>query len=400
MPSTFQYNASADAPPLVPPPCASGDCSPCATDAGAFQSTSDGLASFAAPPRPTQATLLAHLPRFLASRCSVQSGVSLCGTPYLRSFDAAYVQAALAAAAAAEARHAAVPAPEAPGSIAFGGYFAPLRSQADFIAAQGSSRRLADVFSKTVGRRVYVFSPFLPFFEAYPGLRDRAAASLLAACMCAFVFSWLALRSAPAAAALAAVVGASAVQLAWLSSVAVGTTLNALSLANIAALPGLALQFSIHIAARAVAARQLGGSASEAAAAGLQGAGGLVLRGVAATKLVGVAALCFSQTPVFRKYYLGQYALLLLLCFANALITLPCLLAMLLPAGVAAPEQPAPVPRREWAAVRRPAEAFRAEARKKGGDTEGGVSEPLLQGAERSDEEGDAAQSQALKDKD
>jgi len=148
------------------------------------------------------------------------------------------------------------------------------------------------------------------------------------------------------------------VQAAAASGLLWGVQLNALSLANLCAAAGLATEFTVHIAARAASASRRGAGALAAAAAGLDGIGGRVCRGVVATKCIGVLFLAFASTPLFAKYYFRMYATTLVICAVNALVLLPVLLAALLPERGIAPEAPISSPRvalRVWTTVRKAA---------------------------------------------
>ncbi len=319
----------------------SGPGAPWAPAPGAWQPLAAAGVGSGGPPRPTRATFEAHLPLFLASRCSAALQVSLCGTPYTSALDARYTAWAAAALAAAPAPP---PAP-APGVAAsrLAGFHAPLRTQADFIAARGAAGALADALGAELGVALYPYSPFYIFFEQYGGLRSRAAATLAAAVAAAALAAGAALRSARGAAAVAAAVGGTALCLGG-ACAAGGISLNALSLANLSAAAGIATEFCIHIAARACAAGAAGAAPPAAAAAGLRAAGGVVARGVVATKAIGVACLGLARTRVFRTYYFAMYGALVALAAAHALVALPALLAARAPRCCRRRGARAPVP--------------------------------------------------------
>jgi Niemann-Pick C1 protein len=289
------------------------------------------------PPRPTRAAFEAHLPLFLASRCSAAAQVSLCGTPYTSALDLTYTHwAAAAVAHAADPTGAPHPGPS-PGVAAsrLAGFHAPLRSQSDFIGGRGAASALADTLAAAMPSTVaphglFAYSSWYVFFEQYAGIRGAALAALAAAAACVFAAAAAALRSARAAAAVAAAVASTVLCLAGVSAAA-GVSLNALSLVNLSAAAGIATEFCIHIAARSARAAACGATPPEAAAAGLASAGGVVARGVVATKAIGVACLALARTRVFRTYYFVMYAALVALAAAHALAVLPALLALRAP---------------------------------------------------------------------
>jgi len=326
--------------PMTPPPCdpAGGDCVVCAAERSGDGSWAPSPGAWlegytaSSPPRPTRQTFLAHLPLFLASRCSASRGVSLCGTPYTGALERGYVAAAFAAVQAAALVRAPVPAPPPPAACAFTAFHAPLRSQEDFVAAHGAVRLLANSLSSRLGLRVFPYSSWYVFFEQYAGLRARAAATVACACAAVLLCTHAALRSLPAAVAVAIAVGSSTLTLAA-ASAACGVSLNALSLANLSAAAGIATEFCIHIAARAAGASAAGATAVDAAGEGLRSGGALVARGVVCTKALGVACLGAAHTRVFRRYYWTMFSLLVGTAAAHALVVLPVLLALLLGAG-------------------------------------------------------------------
>lgn len=106
---------------------------------------------------------------------------------------------------------------------------------------------------------------------------------------------------------------------------AYGVDVNAISVVNLIAAVGLAVEFGVHIAAAFSRAR---GSRVERATQALVDMGASVFSGITVTKLVGVSVLSVAPSLLFRIYYFQIYLAIIVCGAFNGLFVMPVVLSL------------------------------------------------------------------------
>lgn len=221
----------------------------------------------------------------------------------------------------------------------------PLRSQADFINAMSSARRIAADIHQETGVEVFPYSVFYIFFDQYASIVSLTASLLGAAVAIIFAVSSLLLGSFWTAGVVTVTVCMTVVDI--IGAMAVfGVSLNAVSLVNLIICVGIAVEFCAHIArafmfpSRTVMERaknRFRGLDARAWTA-LVNVGASVFSGITVTKLLGVCVLAFTRSKIFEIYYFRVWLALVVFAATHALIFLPVALSIFGGDGYVDPE--------------------------------------------------------------
>jgi len=221
----------------------------------------------------------------------------------------------------------------------------PLRSQADFIDAYASARRISNGLKKSTGIDVFPYSVFYIFFDQYAGIVRLTATLLGSALAMILVISSILLGSVQTGAVVTFTVIMIVVDI--IGTMAIfNVSLNALSLVNLVICVGIGVEFCAHIArafmfpSRAVMERAKNKFRSRDARAwtALVNVGGSVFSGITITKLLGVFVLAFTRSKIFEIYYFRIWLALVVFAATHALIFLPVALSLLGGDGYIDPE--------------------------------------------------------------
>lgn len=211
----------------------------------------------------------------------------------------------------------------------------PLRSQADFISAYESARRIAADYSSASGNEVFPYSIFYVFFDQYTSIVSLSALLLSITLALILLLTTLLLGSVRTGAAITVTVLMTLIDI--LGTMALfDVSLNALSLVNLIISAGISVEFCAHIArafqfpsrthlSRAPSALRARDARAWAA---LVNVAGTVFAGITITKLLGVAVLDFTRSKIFAIYYFRIWLALVILAAAHALVFLPVLLSL------------------------------------------------------------------------
>jgi Niemann-Pick C1 protein len=210
-----------------------------------------------------------------------------------------------------------------------------LHSQADFISAYRSARRIATDISKQHGISVFPYSKFYIFFDQYLSIVKLSATLLGSALAVIFVLSATLLGSVRTGLVVTVTVAMTIIDIIGAMAVA-NVSLNAVSLVNLIISVGISLEFCAHIA-RAFQfpsttvmedpRNKFRGKDARAWTA-LVNVGASVFSGITITKLLGVAVLAFTRSKIFEIYYFRVWVALVLFAATHALIFLPVALSI------------------------------------------------------------------------
>ena len=213
----------------------------------------------------------------------------------------------------------------------------PLRSQANFISAYVSARRISREISESQGIEVFPYSKFYIFFEQYTSIVSLAATLICCALLIIFLLASLLLGSLITGLVITFVVAMIVTDV--LGCMALfSVSLNAISLVNLVICVGIGVEFCAHIArafmfpAKSIAekASKTGYRGRDARAWGaLVNVGGSVFSGITITKFLGVVVLAFTRSKIFEVYYFRVWVSLVVLASTHSLILLPVLLSLL-----------------------------------------------------------------------
>ncbi|KAH8703106.1 putative patched sphingolipid transporter [Talaromyces proteolyticus] len=220
----------------------------------------------------------------------------------------------------------------------------PLKSQADFINAYASARRISSDLSNEHNIDIFPYSKFYIFFDQYASIIRLTGTLLGAAVAIIFVLSSLLLGSVATGAVITTTVVMIVVDIIGTMAVA-GVSLNAVSLVNLVICVGIGVEFCAHIArafmfpSRTILDRspKLRGKDARAWTA-LVNVGGSVFSGITITKLLGVCVLAFTRSKIFEIYYFRIWLALVIFAATHALIFLPVALSYFGGEGYADPE--------------------------------------------------------------
>lgn len=209
-----------------------------------------------------------------------------------------------------------------------------LRTQADFINAYASARRIAESIGDSENISIFPYSPFYIFFDQYASIITLTGTLLGSAIAIIFIISSALLGSIATGAIVTTTVIMIVVDVIGTMAVA-GVSLNAVSLVNLIICVGIGVEFCAHIArafmfpSRSVlekAKGQFRGRDGRAWAA-LVNVGGSVFSGITLTKFLGVTVLAFTRSKIFEVYYFRIWLALVIFASTHALIFLPVALS-------------------------------------------------------------------------
>ncbi|EAS36030.2 niemann-Pick C type protein family [Coccidioides immitis RS] len=221
----------------------------------------------------------------------------------------------------------------------------PLRSQADFINAYASARRIANDISSRHDIDVFPYSKFYIFFDQYMSVVRLTATLLGSAITIIFLVTSLLLGSLATGAVVTVTVIMMIVDIMGTMAVA-GVSLNAVSLVNLIICVGIGIEFCAHVARAFMfpSASLLEKAQSKfrqrtaRAWAALVNVGGSVFSGITLTKLVGVCVLAFTRSKIFEIYYFRVWLALIIFAATHGLIFLPVALSFFGGEGYINPE--------------------------------------------------------------
>lgn len=212
----------------------------------------------------------------------------------------------------------------------------PLKSQADFIDAYASARRIADTISDDLNIRVFPYSKFYVFFDQYASIVRLAVALLGSALALIWLVTAIFLGSIQTGLVITATVLMILIDVMGAMVVA-GVSLNAVSLVNLIICVGIGVEFCAHIARAFTfpsqgvmerATTQFRGKDARVWTA-MVNVGGSVFTGITITKLLGVFVLAFTRSKIFDIYYFRIWLALIVFAATHALIFLPVALSLL-----------------------------------------------------------------------
>lgn len=212
----------------------------------------------------------------------------------------------------------------------------PLRTQADFINAYASARRVAESIGDSQNISVFPYSKFYIFFDQYASIKNLTGTLLGFALAIIFIISSILLGSIPTGAIVTVTVVMIVVDVIGTMALA-GVSLNAISLVNLIICVGIGVEFCAHIArafmfpSRSVmekAKTQFRGRDARAWTA-LVNVGASVFSGITLTKLLGVTVLAFTRSKIFEIYYFRIWLALVIFASTHALVFLPVALSFL-----------------------------------------------------------------------
>jgi len=221
----------------------------------------------------------------------------------------------------------------------------PLKTQAEFIRAYASARRIARDISERHNINVFPYSKFYIFFEQYASIVRLSVGLVGGALAFILLISSLLLGSIATGAVVTVTVAMTVVDIVGTMAIT-GVSLNAVSLVNIVICVGIAVEFCAHIARAFTipslsildrAPSTLRGKDARAWAA-LVNVGASVFSGITITKLLGVAVLAFSRSKIFEVYYFRVWLALVVWAALHALVFLPGALSLFGGRGYVDPE--------------------------------------------------------------
>lgn len=211
----------------------------------------------------------------------------------------------------------------------------PLRSQANFIDAYASARRIARSISDSQNISLFPYSKFYIFFDQYATIIKLTGTLLGSALAIIFVISSALLGSVATGGIVTLTVAMIVTDVIGTMALA-GVSLNAISLVNLVICVGIGVEFCAHIArafmfpSRNVmekAKSKFRGRDARAWTA-LVNVGGSVFSGITITKLLGVFVLAFTRSKIFEIYYFRIWLALVIFAATHALVFLPVALSL------------------------------------------------------------------------
>ena len=224
----------------------------------------------------------------------------------------------------------------------------PLRSQADFINAYASARRIASGVSEDQNLSVFPYSKFYIFFDQYASIIRLTGTLLGSALAIIFVLSAALLGSIATGLVITLTVAMIVVDVIGCMSL-FSVSLNAISLVNLVICVGIGVEFCAHIAraftypSKSVmekAKSKFRGRDLRAWTA-LTNVGGSVFSGITITKFLGVFVLAFTRSKIFEIYYFRIWLALVILAALHSLVWLPVALSLV--GGDGKPPAPKPI---------------------------------------------------------
>ena len=212
----------------------------------------------------------------------------------------------------------------------------PLRSQADFINAYASARRIAQMIGDSQNISVFPYSKFYIFFDQYATIVNLTGTLLGSAVAIIFVISSALLGSIATGAVVTMTVVMIVVDVIGAMALS-GVSLNAVSLVNLVICVGIGVEFCAHIARAFMfpnrgmmekAKSKFRGRDARSWTA-LVNVGASVFSGITITKLLGVFVLAFTRSKIFEIYYFRIWLALVLFAATHALVFLPVALSFL-----------------------------------------------------------------------
>ena len=223
----------------------------------------------------------------------------------------------------------------------------PLRSQADFINAYASARRIASGISEDQNLSVFPYSKFYIFFDQYASIIHLTGTLLGSALAIIFVLSAALLGSIATGLVITLTVAMIVVDVIGCMSL-FSVSLNAISLVNLVICVGIGVEFCAHIAraftypSKSVmekAKSKFRGRDLRAWTA-LTNVGGSVFSGITITKFLGVFVLAFTRSKIFEIYYFRIWLALVILAALHSLVWLPVALSLVGGDGKPPPRPP------------------------------------------------------------
>jgi len=216
---------------------------------------------------------------------------------------------------------------------------APLQEQKDFIKSYDETYQIVDKLSQDYAKEaenlpeyagkpkptMYAYSLFYMYFEQYTYIKGVALQNILISLACLFgvvSFFWNFSIGLYVFFLIAGVL-LTMITCIWLTNLMVGgipIRINAISVVNLIAAIGFAVEFCVHVILKYKRTR---GTKYQRVSAAVSEMGSSVFIGIFCTKVIGISILAFAPSPIFTLYYFRMYFIMIFVCGFYGLCVTP-----------------------------------------------------------------------------